>query len=197
MQRSKGYTLGEALLILGVIAVAVGLSVALLADLRSAYRLSNAALYLKLLIARTRVQAVKESRYLGLVFDGDGSGYWYRLYRDGNGNGIRRKDIRSGVDLPVGQNWRLSDQFSEVRFGILPIQGLMGPPVGKELIINYDDPIRLGASDILSLSPLGTSSGGTLYMVSEDRMKAVKIYGVTGRVKIWGYHAPTERWVEE
>jgi hypothetical protein len=59
-----------------------------------------------------------------------------------------------------------------------------------------DDPIRFGRSDLVSFSPRGTSSSGTLY-VSDGRLAAAAIvlYGGTGRIRIWVYDRERGAWV--
>ena len=87
-------------------------------------------------------------------------GYAYEVYVDGNGNGVRTRDIQRGEDQRIGSVEHLSDHFAGVDFGVLP--GL--PPVDAGSAAPGTDPIKLGASSILTFTPLGTSSSGSLYL---------------------------------
>ena len=48
---------------------------------------------------------------------------------------------------------------------------------------------------MISFSPLGTSSSGTLYLaINEERMAAVKLFGPTGRIQQWEYDPEVNQW---
>ena len=55
--------------------------------------------------------------------------------------------------------------------------------------------MRFGRSDLISFGPLGTASGGTLYLTdSRHRLYAVVLYGRTARVRVWRYDTREGRW---
>ena len=89
-----------------------------------------------------------------------GAGYSFGVYVDGNGDGVRTPDITMSIDRPLGAVERLPDNFAGVDFGLLP--GL--PPVDAGSPAPGTDPIKLGASNLLSYSATGTSSSGSLYI---------------------------------
>ena len=90
----------------------------------------------------------------------DGQAYSYSVYVDGNDDGVRSQDIQRGVDREIRRQERLSDQFPGVEFGALPDL----PPVDAGGVPPGSDPIRIGGSDLLSFTALGTSTSGSLYV---------------------------------
>jgi hypothetical protein len=58
------------------------------------------------------------------------------------------------------------------------------------------DPVRIGSTNLLSFSPLGTATPGTIYVRSHDGLQlAVKITGATGRTRLLRYVPRTREWV--
>ena len=100
-------------------------------------------------------------------------------------------DIQRGVDRLVTASERLPDQFPGVEFGAVP--GL--PPVDPGGTAPGTDPIRLGSGNLASFSALGTSSSGTVYIRSRrDAQYAVRIFGETGRTRLWKFEPRTALW---
>jgi hypothetical protein len=57
------------------------------------------------------------------------------------------------------------------------------------------DPIRVGRSRMLSFSPTGTSSTGTVYLRGRGRRQlAVRVLGVTGRIRALWFDFGAGRW---
>ncbi len=189
---AAGFTLIEA----GVVLLLLGVSAALaLPSMRSGLdglRGAAAARHLAALAQSTRVRAVTQSAHIGLRFELEGGGYRYALYADGNGNGLRARDVRSGVDPRLTDFERIGDRFPGVVIGIADaVPGISGRgtlPAGS-------DPIRFGPSDGLTFSPLGTATSGTLYLHHRSgRQFAVRVLGATGRVRILEFHGDTASW---
>ena len=58
------------------------------------------------------------------------------------------------------------------------------------------DPVRFGASDTLTFSPLGTATSGTVYLHDRSgRQFAVRVLGATGRTRILEFDAAAASWV--
>lgn len=141
------------------------------------YRLRAACVYMRSLIRQVRAQAAANNCYMGIVFEDVDGQPELAIYLDGNSNGIRRADVRSGVDKKIRGPWLLSSVFPGVRYGAPP-QGT-SPPFPK---------LRIGRSRILSFSPIGTSTSGTLFLSNEhSTVAAVILYGGTGRVRTARY----------
>ena len=190
---AAGFTLIEA----GVVLLLLGVSAALaLPSMRSGLdgiRGAAAARRLAALAQSTRVRAVTQAGHVGLRFDREGGGYRYALYADGNGNGLRAREIRSGVDVRLTDFERIGDRFPGVSIGIAT--GMPGIS-GRGTLPAGSDPIRFGSSDGLTFSPLGAATSGTLYLHDRSgRQFAVRVLGATGRVRILEFREDTASWV--
>ena len=131
-------------------------------------------------MALARIQAVRRSQTVAIRFTWDGADASFRTYADGNGNGVRNADIASGIDTPIDAPLTLSSMFSGVVIGTR----------------NDDDPIRLGSSNLLSFTALGTATPGTIYLRGQSMQLAIRIFGATGRTRLLRYDASTGDWVD-
>jgi hypothetical protein len=87
------------------------------------------------------------------------------------------------VDLPVDAPVRLFELFPGVAIGVSPTTPT-------------DDPISIGGSDILSFTPSGTSSSGTIYIAGRDGTQwAVRVLGATARTRVLRYIAEEDTWI--
>jgi hypothetical protein len=113
------------------------------------------------------------------------------VYEDGNGNGVLSRDIQRGTDPEVRRGEQLPDQFPGVDFGAVP--GL--PAVDPSGTAPGTDPIKLGSSDMVSFSPLGTSTSGSLYVRGRKNAQyAVRIYGETGKTRVLRFDGRNRVW---
>jgi hypothetical protein len=155
------------------------------------FRTSGAARYMSTRFQRARMEAVMRSTSVAIQFTETQGGYDYAVHIDGNGNGVLTRDIESGTDPRIGAVERLRDQFAGVEFGAVPGVPAVdsgGTPPGA-------DPIRLGASNLASFSALGTSSSGTVYVRGRgDSQYAVRIFGGTGKTRMFKLDRHTRRW---
>jgi hypothetical protein len=186
-----GYSVLELLFVvsLGLTASAVAVP-QLLAGLDDV-RTSGAARYLSARLQRARMEAVMRSTNVAIQFTDTGNGYEYAVYMDGNGNGVLTKEIQSGVDRRIGGVESLRSQFTGVDFGALA--GL--PPADAGSTAPGADPIRLGASSLVSFSAIGSASSGTVYIRGRgDSQYAVRIFGETGKTRMMKFNRHTRRW---
>ena len=140
----------------------------------------------------TRVQAAMRSTHAGLRFEREGEGYRYAVYVDGNGNGLRSRDVRRGIDEAITPAERIGDRFPGVALGV--VAGVVRISDGGPLSPGAD-PVRLGAADTLTFSPLGTSSSGTIFLHSRSgRQYAVRVLGATGRTRVLEFRHETGTW---
>lgn len=157
-------------------------------------RAAGAARHLAGRLRLARMEAVKRSAFVGLRFEASSSGYRYAAYIDGNGNGVRNADIRQGIDRPLGGAEVLRDLFSGVWFGLK--KGV--PYVDGTASGSGADPVRVGNSNILSFSPLGSATAGTLYILGRGGQQyAVRVLGVTGRTRVLRFNFGSGAWVEQ
>lgn len=143
---------------------------------------------------RARSTAVMRSTRVAVKFGTEGERVTYTLYRDGDGDGVRSRDIERGVDPPMTRPQPLMHVGKEVRFGFPP-----GPPPkkpsGSGRLSRLHDPIRFNRSDLASFDPVGTSTPGSVYLTDgRDRLAVVRLFHRTGKVKILVYDRKTESW---
>jgi hypothetical protein len=148
-------------------------------------------------VARCRREAIGAARRLGLVFTRGTEGEWHvALHEDGDGDGIRADDVRSGRD-PVREPSRpFSARYGAGRPGFLAgLDELTSPPPQQRPLPSLDDPIRFGSGDTVTFTPQGAVSAGTLYLTDGlERQLAVVVHGSAGRVRVWEFHPPTGTW---
>jgi len=145
-------------------------------------------------MARLRSEAIASRRAVALRLVWSSGHYRYAFYRDGDGDGVRADDIASGADPRLGDERDLPSRYEGIDFGLLDVSIPEVPPGGAPLAPGAD-PVRFGRSDIITFSPGGTSSSGTLYVSDgRDTVVAVVLYGGTGRIRIWSYRRERARW---
>lgn len=187
-----GYSLTEVLFVSALIIILSAVAVpALLAGVDGT-RTRGAARYLAARLQQARLDALKRSCHVGYRFEPN-AGNQYRLHMDGNGDGLRSRDISSGVDPALGAPERIDAHFAGVSFGVL--DGVTAVDSTESLGAG-SDPIRLGSSDILSFGPMGTATAGTLYLHGRGREQyAIRVLGVTARIRVLRFDFTTGRWV--
>ena len=171
--------------------VAVTAVIAILGGAAAAHVLSSvdhsrgyaAARYLAGRLALARTQAASRGTAVGLRFTQESAGYTFAVFQDGNGNGIRSADIQSGLDRPSEPPIRLFEQFPGVDIGLSPYS----PATSA---------VQLGQTNILTFTPLGTATSGTIY-ISDRRGSqwAVRVLGATGRTRVLRYDPQTGDWL--
>ena len=58
-----------------------------------------------------------------------------------------------------------------------------------------DDPLKIGNTSLLAFSPMGSATGGTLYVAAHrGPQMAIRVFGATGRVRVLMFDAPTQQW---
>lgn len=187
---SCGLTLIELLLVLAVIVTVGGLAIPFMRNALDDIRTAMAARYVSARVMGVRIEAVKRSMCIGLRFEPAGSDYRYASFADGNGNGVRSSDISSGIDPQLGAFESLRDRVGGVQFGLLA-----GVPDVDGNGNTGSDGVRIGTARILTVSPNGTATAGTLYVHGRRRQYAVRILGITGRVRVLQYREGSRQWV--
>jgi len=186
----SGFTLPEVLMVTAVTATVIGSAIPMLFASLDDHRTGAAARYLASKVRGARMEAVKRSAAVALKFGPVAQDYTFTLHLDGNRNGVRSADIRRAVDPALGPAERLRDNFPGVSFGLLPgVRDVDGGSGGGT------DGVRIGASDILTLSPDGTATPGTLYVCGRRAQYAVRVLGVTGRTRLMKYERGTRTWI--
>jgi prepilin-type N-terminal cleavage/methylation domain-containing protein len=191
---SRGVTLPELLVVLVLGALLFLASAPALATLRSAGRTSAAAHELAITLEGLRWKSVATGASHGLAFASDARGWSYRIVRDGNGNGLRTTEIARGTDPTLVASVRLEDRLSPVRLGFPRATSIAEIPPRTGTIADLSDPISFGRSDLVSFSPAGTSSSGTLYVTDGVELCAIVLFGPTSRLRVWRYDGRSATW---
>jgi type II secretory pathway pseudopilin PulG len=186
-----GYSLVELLFAMSLVVTLSGVAVPELQGALDDSRTAGAARYVATRVQRARMEAISRSANVAIQFVQMSSGYSYGMYVDGNGDGVRTLDINKAIDRPLGAAERLPANFSGVEFGVLP--GL--PPVDAGGTAPGTDPIKLGTSNLLSFSALGTSSSGSVYVRGRNNAQyVIRVFGETGRTRVLKFDVRTRTW---
>ena len=183
----RGISLLESLLVTAVLAIIVTTAIPELREVRRAAALRSASGQLKGLLFRCRAYAVMNARSTAAVFEQRSDGSWRCFIAvDGDGDGIRSRDIRRLVDPVVGE----VIHFEAGGAGLGILQGEVVPdPSGRgRLRGNLLDPVRAGRGNMITFTPRGTASPASLYLTDHHaRMRVLRVYGGTGRVisRVW------------
>ena len=179
--RERGFSLIEVLCVLVGILVMGGVSLPYVRAYAVEAHLMGAGRMFVGEFRRARSVAIRRNTYTAIRFETrDGIDY-YSTYVDGNGNGVLSADIAAGVDERIAGPLRLDGKAPGVRVGINP--GVPAPPPETGLL-DPSDPIRFGASNMLSFSPLGTATPGTFYLAGETLQAGVRVTGGSSRVRL-------------
>ena len=189
---ARGFSLLESLFVVALLALTAAIALpSILRGLDDA-RAMAAARYIAALARLTRIQAATRSTHVGLRFEREGATYRYAVYVDGNGNGLRSRDVSRGIDHPITPVERIGDRFPGVAFGVA--DGVTRISDGRAMT-RGTDPVRLGSADTLTFSPLGTATSGTIFLRSRrGRQYAVRVLGATGRTRVLEFRHETGSW---
>ena len=164
----RGYTLMELMFATGVFLVLTGIAVPQVLAGLDRSRTHAAARFLAARMALARTAAVTRSATVALRFTGQAPAVSLATIVDGNRNGVRSSEIASGVDRAIHEPFALEHLF---------------PGVVIELA-------QFGVSGIVSFTPAGTASSGTVYVRGRNGTRfAVRVLGATGRTRVLRYDA--------
>jgi len=129
-------------------------------------------------MASLRFRAAHSGRYHALQFRVRLDKVEWRMVRDGDGDGVRKDDIREGRDVPV-LGWRT------LPTGFLLPGGADGEkdPFGRT--IHGDQAVHFGRSGLCSVSPRGDATPGSLYFREGDVLWCLRSSGARGRILCW------------
>ena len=185
LERSeRGYTLLELMFVVGVVIVLAAMAVPQAFATIERSRTLAAAHHLAGRLALARTQAVGRAATIALRFDVVNGAVIYSVFADRNRNGVRTKDITDGIDRQIDPSIALSDLFPRVAI----VNGTTDPPSsGVQLS---------GGGSLLSFTPAGTATSGSLYIRGADRSQyAIRVLGATGRTRLQRYDEKRREWV--
>lgn len=188
----RGIALVDVLAAMGISLVMAGVAVPVIGGTLEREHTVIGAQYLSAHVQRARLESLKRAAAVAVrleVLDGRTS---VQLFFDGNGNGVLQKDIDRHIDPALTTTEWLDDHARGVSLRInQPIAGVGG---GPDLAAG-DDPLRIGNSSLVSFSPLGSATSGTLYVAArQGPQMAIRIYGATGRVRVLMFDARARQW---
>lgn len=186
-----GFSLVELLLAMAIAGTFLGMAVPLATSALDEMRTAMAARYLAGKVLAARLDALQRSACVGFRFEDAGTDYVFSAYADGNQNGVRTTEIASGVDPMVTMAERLTDRFANVRLELAA--GI--PDLDGARQVTDSDGVRIGSPRILTLSPNGTASSGTVYIHGTRAQYAVRVLGATARTRVFQYQRGADRWV--
>ena len=186
MKNQRGFTLPELLVVVALIGIVLLVTATDLAGAQRKREFENFAREIVDLLEFCRWRAISEGSYAGAIMTETNNTYEASIFLDGNNNGIRNADVLSGVDRRLRGPVQLRRALGDVNLGFLDTPVPQIPP-RRGFIPDVDDPIKFGRSDIISFSPQGDSSSGTIYLAchSQNEMYALVLFGATSRLTLW------------
>lgn len=143
-------------------------------------------------LQRARLESLRRARPAAVRFELAGDRTRLQLFVDGDGDGVSQRDVDRGVDPPLAPVEFLDDHARDVS---LRINQPVTDASGAGELSPGDDPVRIGGTTLLSFSPVGGATGGTLYVAARrGPQMAIRVFGGTGRVRILTFDAQARQW---
>lgn len=192
MHDARGYTLIDIVVTTALCTVIGAIALPIVGGTMERERTIIAAQYLAGQMQRARLESLKRGRAVALQIQLVGVRTRLQVFVDGDGDGVLQRDVDQGTDPPLTPGEFLDDRSRDVSLRInQPITDAGG---GGELSPG-DDPLRIGATALLSFSPLGGATAGTLYVAARrGPQMAIRVFGGTGRIRIMTFDAQVRQW---
>lgn len=189
---SRGVALVDVLVAMGLVVVMAAAAVPVVGGTLDREHVIVGTHYLAAHVQRARLESLKRASAVAVRIDMLDGRAAVQLFTDGNGNGVRQRDIDRRVDAALTTVEWLDVHARGVSLRInQPILDVAG---ATELEAG-DDPVRIGNTSLVSFSPLGSSTSGTLYVAApRGPQMAIRIYGATGRVRVLTFDAQARQW---
>jgi hypothetical protein len=192
--RSSGLALLELLVVLVVAGLALAIALPALATGGAEARTAAGTRELASVLHALRWKSVAQGVACGLAFRRDDRGWYWLEVEDGNGNGLRTAEVADGTDHVRSAVQRLEQRVEHVTLGFPEGPPVPSIPPSRGWITSLADPVRFGTSDIVSFTPLGSASTGTLYVTDRHNLYAIVLFGPTARLRVWRYDEVQRRW---
>ena len=148
--------------------------------------------YLAGQLQRARLESLRRARAVAVRIEVVGSRTALRLFADGDGDGVLQVDIDLGIDRPLTAPAWLDDHASGIS---LRINQKVTDISGASTLEPGDDPLRIGNTSLVTFSPVGSSTSGTLYVAApQGPQMAVRVFGATARVRVLMFDARMQLW---
>ncbi len=193
MKSEGGMSLIEILIALLVLGTAAAVATPALRNASAEMRIRSAGREASVTFLRARLEAIRTRRETAVRVESRDGRWQLMIYRDGNGNGVRNREIDAGVDRRVNGGW--SWDRGDVLVGILQTVRVPDPSDPSRRLSRTEDPVRFNNSNLCSFSPLSESTPGSLYLTDGRRkMAVVRVLNRTGRIRVLYFTAGDSRW---
>ncbi len=189
-RKRNGYSLIELLIVLAVIGLIAGIALPNFHKMRNRVALRAAAGELRSIFHRVRMRALSTGKNNGIKFLQLAGVWHFILYEDGDGDGVRNDDIKSGVDIPLSPPRVVFPEARNVTIGLIEVavKDADGDLVKSAVTFNN--------SSICSFSPIGESTPGTIYITNSDGdLWCVRVYGASAKIRALRYDREKKKWV--
>ena len=150
------------------------------------------ARYLAGQLLRARLESLKRARAVAVRLEVLGDRTQLRLFADGNGNGVLQRDIDRGIDPALTPPGWIDDQARGIS---LRVNQAITDVASSDPIAPGEDPLRIGNTALLTFSPLGSATSGTLCLAAQRGPQiAIRVFGATGRVRVLMFDPRTREW---
>ena len=188
----RGLALIDALAASGVSLVMAAMVVPVVGGTLDREHVMIGAQYLAAQAQRARLESLRRGASVAVRLEQLDGRTAIQLFVDGNGNGVLQKDIDRRLDTALTVAEWLDDRARGVAVRIN--QSIVDVGAGGMMAAG-DDPLRVGNSSLLSFSPTGGATGGTVYVAApRGPQMAIRIFGATGRVRILMFDAQARQW---
>ena len=194
---AHGFTVVEILVVAAVAVFTSILIIPMFVEWSASVRVALAAREMAGALYQARFDAIRYSTHVAVRFETDPKtgATFYAFYRDGDGDGVKNRDIAAGIDPILRPPRPLERMKGTIGFGIP--KGLRPPHPGnpRRPLDNLDDPIRYNRSNLASFSGEGTATPGTIYLSDGRRhLAAVRTDHRSGRISIRTYDVRKGAW---
>lgn len=192
MHDQRGYTLIDTIVTAGLCAAMGAMALPMIGRAMERERTIIAAHYLAGQLQRARVESLRRARSVAVRLELVGDRTRVRVYVDGDGDGVLQHDVDLGIDPALTPAEFLDVHSRDVS---LRINQPITDAGGFGALSAGDDPLRIGGTALLSFSPLGGATSGTLYIAARrGPQMAIRIFGGTGRIRILTFDAMARQW---
>jgi type II secretion system protein H len=188
--RRHGFSLLELLVVVAIVGLVASVTLPNFAKMRRRAALRSAAGELRSVFHLARMRAISSGTNTGLKFVMLGGAWHFATYEDGDRDGVRNDDIKSGVDRMIAPPRVVLSQSRVVTIGLIDIP--VKDPDG-DLV---KSPVAFNNSAICSFTPVGESTPGTIYLTDADGdLWCVRVYGATAKIRTLRYDREKKKWI--
>lgn len=191
-RQSRGLSLIELLIVIVIVGLMISITLPSFGKMRRRAALQAAASELRSQFRLARSRAIAHNVNCGLKFLLLGGEWHFAIYEDGDDDGVRNDDIKSGKDRLIARPRVVFPTSKIVAIGLLDIT--IKDPDGDSLAPTKS-PVVFNASTICSFSPLGQSTPGTIYITDRGMdLYAVRVFGTSAKIRVLRYLRGAGRW---